>query len=152
MWLLLSSEISFPTVGVSGLVGSSGWGGETALEVLGLGCSGELWANLASFSSSDSILIIFLGPSVWQAFLFCDVAVLENSWAVGGYRARSRASRAPGVVGRDPDLGGRVCGCPLLLLQFSLLSDMQIMPCSTESTPKLPCTLALPVDHQPLPA
>lgn len=79
VWLLLSSKTSFPTVGVLGLVGSSRWGGETALEVLGLGCSGELWANLASFSASDSILITFLGLSVWQDFLFCDVAVLENS-------------------------------------------------------------------------
>ena len=51
------------------------------MEVLGLGCSGELWANLASFSSSDSVLITFLGHSVWQYFLFCGVAVGDTSYA-----------------------------------------------------------------------
>lgn len=132
MWLLLSSKTSFPTVGVLGLVGSSRWGGETALEVLGLGCSGELWANLASFSASDSILITFLGLSVWQDFLFCDVAVLENSCAVGSYRARSGCSRGPGVVGRDPDPGGRGLWMPPLLLRFPPLAAMQTTPCSIQ--------------------
>ena len=75
----MSSNSSFPVVWLSGV--SSGAGGETALEVLGLGCSGELWANLASFSSSDSVLITFLGHSVWQYFLFCGVAVGDTSYA-----------------------------------------------------------------------
>lgn len=86
-------------VGLLGLVGSSECGGETALEVLGLGCSGELWANLASFSSSDSILINFLGPSVWQDFfLFCSVSVLETSCAVG-WGSHRAGQEPPGVLG-----------------------------------------------------
>lgn len=79
-WLLLSSNFSFPDVWLSGLWGPFRGSGETALEVLGLGCSVELRDNLASFSSLDSILIIFLWHSVWQDFLlFCGVAVLEAS-------------------------------------------------------------------------
>lgn len=83
-------------MGRLGLGGPSRWGGETALEVLGLGCSGELRANLDSSPSSDSILMTFRGHSVWQAFLFCGVAVLVTSCVVGCHRAGSGASRAPG--------------------------------------------------------
>lgn len=99
-WLLLSSNSSFPAVWLSGLWDPSRGSGETSLEVLGLGCSGELRDNLASFSSSDSILITFLRHSVWQDFLlFCGVAVLETSCAVGNHSARSGASRGPKVSG-----------------------------------------------------
>lgn len=76
-WLLSGQKSSFPLVGLLGLRGPSRWGGETALEVLGLGCSGEFRA--LSSSTSDSILMTFLGASVWQDFLFCGVAVLELS-------------------------------------------------------------------------
>lgn len=121
-------------VGLSGLGRPSRWGGETALEVLGLGCSGDLWANLASFSSSDSILMAFLGPSVWQDFLFCGMTVSETSCVVGSYRARSRASRGPGVVGRGPDLGGRGLRYPHLppLLLLPLCS----LPCRSCLSPR----------------
>lgn len=77
-WLLLGRKTSFPMMGLSGLEGPSR-GGETALEVLGLGCSGELWANRVSRSSSDSILMAFLGHSVWQDFLFWGVTLLQTS-------------------------------------------------------------------------
>lgn len=53
----------------------SGWEGEMALEVLGLGCSGELVDNLSLFSSVDSILMIFLQQSMWQHFLFMGLTV-----------------------------------------------------------------------------
>lgn len=99
-WLLLGRRTtSFPMMGLSGLEGPSKWGGETALEVLGLGCSGELEVNLASFSSSDSNLMTFLEHWVWQDFLFWGVVVLETSCAVGSHKARSGASR---VGSRDP--------------------------------------------------
>lgn len=46
------------------------------MEVLGLGCSGELVVNLSSSSSVDSILTIFLEQSLWQQhFLFLDMTV-----------------------------------------------------------------------------
>jgi hypothetical protein len=101
-WLLLGGKTSFSMMGLSGLGGPSRWGGETALEVLGLGCSGELEANLTSFSSSDSILMIFLEHWVWQDFLFWGVIVLETSCAVGSHRARSSTSR---ISGQRPVLG-----------------------------------------------
>lgn len=94
-------------MGLSGLQGPSRWGGETALEVLGLGCSGELRASRVSFSSSDSILIAFLGHSVWQDFLFWGVTGLQTSYAVGSHKAGLAAFRGAGVVGRDVNLGGR---------------------------------------------
>ena len=63
-------------MGLPGLEDPSRWGGETALEVLGLGCSGELLVNLSSSSSVDSILIIFLEQSLWQQhFLFLEMTV-----------------------------------------------------------------------------
>lgn len=137
--------------GVLGLGDLSRWGGETALEVLGLGCSGELRANLDSFSSSDSILMTFLGHSVWQDFLFCGVAVLETSCAAGSHRVGSGASHWGS--GQRPNLGGRnMCPpCPLLLL-FSLLSATQITPLYKGCPPRSACTLALLVttDHRPL--
>lgn len=83
-WLLSGQKSSFPLVGLLGLRGPSRWGGETALEVLGLGCSGEFRA--LSSSTSDSILMTFLGASVWQDFLFCGVAVLELSCTEGSHR------------------------------------------------------------------
>lgn len=46
-----------------------------AFEVLGLGCSGELVANLFSFSSEDSLLMSFLEQSSWLHFLFMGVTV-----------------------------------------------------------------------------
>lgn len=46
-----------------------------ALEVLGLGCSGELVLNLSSFSSVDSTLMIFPEQFLWQHFLFLGVTV-----------------------------------------------------------------------------
>lgn len=111
VWLLLGRKSSFPMTGLLELGGLSRRDGETALEVLGLGCSGELWANLPSFSS-DSILMSFLGHSVWQDFLFCGVAVLVTSCAIGSQKAGSEASRDTGVVGRDLDVGGRsLCSC-----------------------------------------
>lgn len=95
-WLLLGRKSSLPTVGPLGLEGPSRWGGETALEVLGLGCSGELRANRISLSSSDSILMAFLGHSVWQDFLFWGGTVLQTSYAVGSQRARLAALRGAG--------------------------------------------------------
>jgi len=77
--LLLGRKTSPPKMGLSGLEGPSRWGGETALEVLGLGCSGELRANRVSLSSSHSILMAFLGHSVWQDFLFWGRTVLQTS-------------------------------------------------------------------------
>lgn len=53
----------------------SRWGGEVALKVLGQDCSGELVANLSSFSSVDSILMIFLEQSSWEHFLFMEPTV-----------------------------------------------------------------------------
>lgn len=46
-----------------------------ALKVLGQDCSGELVANLSSFSSVDSILMIFLEQSSWEHFLFMEPTV-----------------------------------------------------------------------------
>lgn len=74
-WLLVGRGVSFSRMGLSGLDGPSRWGGEMALEVLGLGCSGELEINLFSSSSVDSILMIFLWQSLWQHFLFMGVIV-----------------------------------------------------------------------------
>lgn len=72
--LLVSRRVSSRT-GLSVSEGPSRWRGETALEVLGLGCSGEPVLNLSSSSSVDSILMIFLEQLVWQHFLFLGVTV-----------------------------------------------------------------------------
>lgn len=71
----MGRRVSFSGMVLSGLDGPSRWGGEVALEVLGLGCSGELVADLSSFSSVDSILMIFLEQSWWQHFLFMGLTV-----------------------------------------------------------------------------
>ena len=99
-------------MGLLGLGGPSRWGGETALEVLGLGCSGELQANLDSSPSSDSILTAFRGHSVWQAFLFCGVAVLVPSCAVGCHRAGSGASRGLGQWAETQTCVVGICSPP----------------------------------------
>lgn len=97
-WLLLGGKTSLPMTGLLGLGGPSRWGGETALEVLGLGCSGELRANLASFPSSDSILMTFLGHWVWMHFLFWAVVVLETSCTEG---VTEPGQMPPGVGGQS---------------------------------------------------
>lgn len=129
-WLLLGRKTSLPTMGLSGLEGPSRWGGETALEVLGLGCSGELRANRISLSSSDSILMAFLEHSVWQDFLFWGVTVLQTSYAVGSHRAGLAAFRGAGGVGRDTDLDGRgLWPSPFALLPCrSCLSPHRTLP------------------------
>lgn len=68
--LVVGRRVSVSRMEVSGLEVPSRWGGEAALEVLGLGCSGELVANPSSFPAVDSILMIFLEQSLWLHFLF----------------------------------------------------------------------------------
>lgn len=77
-WVLLSCKASFPMVGLSGWAGLSRCGGDTALEVLGLGCSLGLGAKGNSVSSSDSNLMIFREHCVWQDFLLVGEAALET--------------------------------------------------------------------------